>query len=523
MGKSEMLSIGRDPITDKHLRPLSGWEMTGKVPIGKIGPGCPVGCIYCNQMGMDRGETGEKLAPYISFIVDGGISLNTRLMVGSKVERTIGIKPLVAELKHNPLYSSVSPILLENFNDPGNNWNHAADLIDECLTELHHEGPFVLITKMGIKQSEVDRLIASQREHGAKIIGIVTYAGMPKGIEKSKDHIRVGTMKKLHDAGIPTILSMRPLIASVNDSEENIKRILEETRGIADAVICGGLFVFDAFTIRNFVNAGYTLPDEYQQDIYSLAKTIPIDYKTIVKKIAREIGYPAVVHSHTTCAVTDLTTQKYNYKKPDRFPHWFSHNDTAFCDCGHCPAVQKQECLTAYSTPFEMVASKAITALNHIGYPHLSVEEHSKVPKLLLVKGGALSYEELAYIREQSGWYVDNLPNREGFLWRAKSAIEMDLTFDDKKLKYEDVIAGEFLVGQEWHVILKTSDERLNNIALRWLRSRVRNRVQGITVADVKRNGVEYYADQLANQSNGELTNKEVDTILSQFINQTSD
>ncbi len=510
---------GRNPLTDPDIRPLALWQLTGLVPIGEVGPGCPVACIYCNQMGMDKGETGEKLAPYISFTVDGGISLNTRLMVGNQVERTIGIHELVGELKNNPFYSKVSPIFLENFNDPGNDWGHTADLIEHTLTELDHEGPFVFITKMGIKPDQVQKLVELQQTKGAKIIGIVTYSGMPKGIEKSADSVRIGTLRKLHEAGIPTILSMRPLIKDINDSPENIRRVLEETRGFTDAVICGGLFVFDEFTVKNFEQAGYSLDGEYQQDIYSLAKAMPVDYKPIVRDIAKEISYPAVVHSHTTCSVTDLASRKYDRKRPDRFPHWFHHNEPAFSDCGHCPAVQRKECQTAADTPYETVADKAKESLTHIGYPDLSIEEAHNVPKLLLVSGGALTYEELAYIREQSGWYTDNLPDHASFLGRAVPAIEKDMTFDGAKYNYRDVVATEFLVDQEWHVVFKMADERLNSNALRWLRSRVRNRIQGFSVQELREKGVRHYATELSAKSQGQLSIVELDILLGELVN----
>lgn len=510
---------GRNPLTDPDIRPLDLWQLTGLVPVGEIGPGCPVGCIYCNQMGMDKGDTGEKLAPYISFTVDGGISLNSRLMVGNKVERTIGIAELVGALKENPFYSKISPIFLENFNDPGNDWGHTADLIEYALTELDHEGPFVFITKMGIKPEQVARLVELRQSRGAKIIGIITYSGMPKGIEKSGDNVRIGTLRKLHEAGIPTILSMRPLVKGINDSTENIERVLEETRGITDAVICGGLFVFDEFTVDNFEKAGYPLDDEYKQDIYSLAKAMPVDYKPIVRDIAKKINYPSVVHSHTTCAVTDLATRKYDRKRPDRFPHWFHHNAPAFSDCGHCPPVQRKECQTAADTPYEIVADRARTALDHIGYPDLGVEEAHNVGKLLLVKGGALSYEELAYIREQTGWYTDNLPDHTSFLGRAVPAIEKDMTFDGAKYNYRDVVAREFLVDQEWHVVFKMSDERLNSSALRWLRSRVRNRIQGFSVQELQDKGVHDYAEELAAKSRGQLSVAAVTNLLGELIN----
>jgi len=510
---------GRNAITNPDIRPLSSWKTTGNVAVGEVGPGCPVGCIYCNQMGMDKGETGEKLAPYISFVVDGGISLNTRLMVGSKVERTVGVDQLISELRANPFYSPVSPIFLENFNDPGIDWEQTSNLIERALDTLGHEGPFVFITKMGIKPAQVERLVSLQQERGAKIIGIVTYSGMPKGIENSSDSTRISTLRNLHEAGIPTILSICPLIKGINDSPENILRVLEETRGITDAVITGGLFVFDDFTFDNFEKAGYPLPDEYRQDVYSLAKAMPVDYKPIVRKLAQEINYPAVVHSHTTCAVADLATRTYNYRRPDRFPHWFSHSAPAFSDCGHCLGEQKKECQAAHSTEFASIATRARAALDHIGYQQLEVEESTTVPKLLLVKSGALSYEELAYVREQTGWYADNLPDREGFLWRARHAIEADMTFDGKKLTYEDVVATEFLVGQEWHVVLRLPDERLNKTALRWLRSRVRNRIQGFSVDELKQKGTGYYAKQLAAKSGGALEASALELMLGQFIN----
>lgn len=506
MQKSEQEGwVGRNPLTNHDIRPLSGWTRTGFVPVGEIGPGCPVACIYCNQMGMDRGETGEKLAPYISFTVDGGISLNTRLVVGTRVERTISNNDLLRELRENPFYHRESPIFLENFNDPGFNWENTTSFIGEIMQILDHQGPIVFITKMAIREEYVEKLRILQAQ-GAKIIGIVTYSGMPKGIEKSGDHIRIATLKKLHDAGIPTILSMRPLVQGINDSYANMTRVLEETRGTTDAVICGGLFVFDEFTLANFEQAGYPLPKAYGENVYSLAKAIPVDYKTVVRDIATSINYPAVVHSHTTCAVTDLTTRKYGFKKPDRFPHWYQHNSPLFSECAHCPTEQKTECIAQHDKPVETVIEKANEALVHIGYPHLNVVASTNVPKLLLVQGGALSYEELAYLRERSGWYVDNLPDHEGFLWRAQPAVERDLVFDGKKYTYEELIATEFLVGQEWHVVLKQNNQKLNATVLRWLRSRVRNRIQGILQSEITSQGIKSTAQKLSMKSAGTQT-----------------
>ena len=217
--------------------------------------------------------------------------------------------------------------------------------------------------------------------------------------------------------------------------------------------------------------------------------------------------------------MTDLATRKYNRKRPDRFPHWFHHNEPAFSDCGHCPPVQRKECQNAADTPYEMVAGRAKLALDHIGYSDLSIEEAHNVPKLLLVRGGALTYEELAYIREQSGWYADNLPDHASFLGRAVPAIEKDMTFDGAKYNYRDIVAAEFLVDQEWHVVFKMADERLNSYALRWLRSRVRHRIQGLSIQDLQDKGVLHYAEDLAVKSQGQLSVIELEKLLGELVN----
>jgi DNA repair photolyase len=467
------LPIGRDPIRNPDLRPLDSWKTIVENGENLEGPGCPVECIYCNQRGMDKDENGNSIVPYISFTVDGGISLNTRLMVGRRLIKKIEPTTVVQELIKNPFYNKETPILAENFNDPGVDWETTLQLMKEVF-EKGHIGPIVFITKLGINDSYVYEL-TKLKEQGAKVIGIITYSGMPKGIEGNSESVRIGTLKKLHNAGIPTILSIRPIIEGVNASPDNFKKILLQTNGLADAIIAGGLFVFDKFTFDEFAKAGYPLPSEYSEDIYSRAKFMPGDYKKELARLVQELGIQTIFHRHTTCAIYDLSERHYGFNRPDRFPHWFSHNKNHFSECGHCSGRQRNNCEKAYSRDSDEVIRDALEALRHIGYPHLGIkiaELPSNPSRLLLVQGGGLSYEEIAFLRQTSGWYVDNLPNENDFRVLAERVLRnLGLSFD--------IIQEYFLQDDQWHIQINPDipDKERQRI-IRELRSQMRHRVQ---------------------------------------------
>ncbi|HKY74373.1 MAG TPA: hypothetical protein VJ246_03630, partial [Patescibacteria group bacterium] len=93
-------------------------------------------------------------------------------------------------------------------------------------------------------------------------------------------------------------------------------------------------------------------------------------------------------------------------------------------------------------------------------------------------------------------------------------AVEKDLIFDGNRYAYEALIATEFLVGQEWHVVLKQDKPKLNATVLRWLRSRVRNRVQGILLSEVKLEGVMSYAQKLSAKSGDTQTEEYFSALL---------
>lgn len=495
---------------DEFLRPTQQWISVGSVVVGEIGPGCPVGCVYCNQMGMDKTETGERLSGYISLSVDSGISLNSRLMVGNKVDKKIDPIDLVDELVKKPYYTTSSPIILENYNDPGIDWGQTARMIESLTIDHKHTGPISFITKMGIKDQQV-RELARLRDLGAKIISIVTYSGMPKEIEKSSSSVRLGTMRKLKKAGIPVIASIRPLVEGINATDEVASRVLTEVSQLADTVIVGGLFVYDDFTVDNFAKAGYPLPDYYGTDVYSVAKYMPRDYKTWIRGLIKQLDLDILVHNHTSCAIADLTTRHYKSPMVDRFAHWVNHAGESFHECDHCPKVQKNQCQTKSQESFAGIAKLAKEALLDLGYSSFDVVESMDVEGLLLVAGGSLSFEELAIVTERCGWTANNLPSFEGLKKVSKRAIEVDLSQQEgEEIVFSELMHGAILVGQSWHVFVKNcSSDRASNVQT-WLRSRNRHRVMVHHMSELQDKGLDVFTDKLNSSSHNLQTTESI-------------
>ena len=232
---------------DQSLRPTALWKKTGIVHAGESGPGCAVGCIYCNQISLDKNTNGDKIAGYLSCGVDGGISVNSRLMVGNKIDQEIAADDLINAIGQYPYYETSSSVILENFNDPGMDWGKTVEIMKRMVTELQHTGPILFITKMGITPNYAEQ-IRKVKEMGGRPICIVTYSGMPQEIEPINGKARLKTMEQMHNAGIPVIVSMRPMITGINATEGKIKETIHDTQQFADISTVGGLFVYRGVT-----------------------------------------------------------------------------------------------------------------------------------------------------------------------------------------------------------------------------------------------------------------------------------
>ncbi|MGB0108208.1 MAG: hypothetical protein WBP52_06870, partial [Terriglobales bacterium] len=453
----------------------SHWVAAGPPTAGEFGPGCGLRCLYCNQREINTGESGGKEGGYLSPQVDAGISINSRLMIGKQIAKYVPLDRIVAALTQYRYYKPTSTVLLENFNDPGVDWTTTLELMKRLFGGIGHTGPMILITKMGIPKKYVQEIYSLQ-ERGAKPMCFVTYSGLPYSIEPMDPHVRITTMRRFHDAGLPVVLAMRPLIEGLNATEGCIKRTLGQAVPFISAVAIGGLFVYHPYTIEAFNRAGHTLPTSYIGVDYSVAKTLPESIRALVRYVAAAMGVRVPIHDHTSCAVAHVMTTVYSRPTADRLAHWagsetpqFQSYCAAFCD-----QRQIAVCMARSSQGSEVAIGLAKEELRRITYASYDVIPSVTQAGLLLVVGASLLADQLFCLEEACGWDVNNLPSFEGLVHRSRQALEEGLN-----VQFDSVFVDAFLVGQELHVFLDgVVDGMRNELAVRWLRGKNRARIQ---------------------------------------------
>lgn len=474
--------------------------------------GCPLGCIYCNQQSLDRDPFGEKEAGYLFQGVDSAISLNTRLMSGSDVIKKIKVDDVIEEIKTYPHYNPNSPVLIENFNDPGLDWSGAIDTAERLRKEVGHKGPAIFITKMPISDRNAEKM-RDFKDQGGKPIVVVTYSGLPSNVEPASGKRRIETLKKLSDQSIPTILSIRPLIEGINLTDENLRKVAKEAGVYADKITVGGLFVYQPETIDNFREAGYELGERYSRHTYTPAKVLPPGTKIRVREITREEGISANVHDHTSCAVAEICTTMYKDPTTDRLAHWAGgvRSDFEYC-VTKCSADQVKVCHAASELDQDVVIERAEKALQKLGYDKQVVTSATQAG-LLLVKDGSLTIGELFTLAEQTGWQANNWPDRDALMYRTEQAVTEDLGLP------KEVVLGAVPVGQEWYVVMNGDIDRSNNeLVVKWIRSRNRARIQVLNVDDLNGEGFDKCVEKLTSASLNMQSRDEIEMSLKEIV-----
>jgi len=465
---------------DQMIRPTSKWKINDPNALKLQGPGCEVACTYCNQAFMDRNDEGMRLSSYLS-PYDGGISVNTHLNVDRTEVARIEEDELIQELIIYPYLLPTTPVVINNFSDPGLNWTESIRLAHRIHSEIDHQSTTIFITKMPMSQSHLDELEGFKAEGGKPLV-VVTYSEMPRTIEKASNPKRIKTMRYLHAVGIPVIASLRPIIRGMNDSEETLSTIVNSIAGNVDAVIYGGLFIDPNYTLQAFAKAGFNLDPEYVKYMYTRAKHLPNDIRDRVQRIIEPQKIGAPLYDHATCAVAFIETVKYSQPRANRMALWVNGRQTNFHTCGNiCSQDQIGQCVTAHNRPNEVAASDAKTTLSKIDpdgrYSSLGFIPSITQSGMLLIENGALNILETMPIMEASGKRIDNLPDREGFLFRCAEALSNYLGIDSS------VIHDAFQVDQEWVLVVEGDLTGDNNVlATRYVRTNSRCRCHIIDI-----------------------------------------
>lgn len=499
--------------SDEKIRITKHWENTKYANIYFKGSGCPLGCIYCNQISLDM-KDNVKTAGYIYPAIDGGISINTRLMVKDKIIKNVKIDYIFEELKNYPYYDKDIPIILQNFSDPGLNWKEAIDIGKRIILELNHNAAIVFITKMGILDSDVKEML-QLKAIGGKPICIVTYANLPKQIEPASVENRLKTIKSLNNVGIPTILSIRPVIKNINDSEESIKKVIDTAGRYADAIIVGGLYVYPSDTIDAFKNAGYELRDEdYNKDVYTIAMITPKNIINKVRSIAYDLKIKARVYDHTTCSIAYVTSVLYNSYTYDKFGHWLQNNKIVFDHCKEfCHEIQISNCLKISKRNPKEIIELAKQKLKEMGFEYDIIISKKRL-NTLLIKNASLTVSEIYTLKRITGWQVDNLPNKDEVEYRTKEAMNENLKVNTNLFKFA------ISVYEEWWIFVNGIIDNSNNrLATQWIRNRNHCRIQVININDLSDNRIDNLAKTLIEIEKVELKYKNIIKILKNVRN----
>ncbi len=475
--------------TDEDIRPKAVWvDMSnGNTDPTERQPGCLLACIYCNQQWMDRSESGEKDSGILS-PGDAGLTLNLRINFGKKTVKEVSIDQVIELLRAYPLYDHNGSILIGNYTDPGLNWPESCELAKRIVNELDHSGPILFITKMPVSGSDLEHLTDLQKE-GGKVVVIVTYSGMPKKIEPASAKKRVTALKSLHEAGIPTILSMRPMIVGINGTPENIAGVLTDCQNYVDAVIYGGLFVYPE-TASLFANVGYPLPADYAGHNYTVAKKNDPLISAMIYDQALRCGLQVPIYEHTNCAVSYIMTNTYAEPSWNKLAHWaLPRKDGCqddFDNCSQiCPPKQMANCVERSNAPEAEITRQIQEALidmklvpeSSLTGGMVKVVRSEANNNLYLITNVALNVLQIFQVMERVGVRVDNLPNREQFIMRAVEAFGTHLSVDETK------IVGAVQCGQEWVLLVNgdiTNDG--NELLTKYVRTTARCRCNVLDV-----------------------------------------
>lgn len=477
----------RDPLCPELMN-TSLWKRVAKE--GGTGAGCGLNCIYCNQTFLSDTESPipTDAAP-VMYGIDGGTSVNLKMMVGNKVIYEASPDDVINEIKKSPFWVQDSGVIIGNMTDPGLNWAQSISMADRIRKEAGHTGPSIFITKMNISETNIEVMKRFKAEGGRPIV-YVTYSGLPKEIEPAGARSRIEAMKKLHKAGIPVVCSMRPLIDGLNGTPENIERVVREVIGNVYGMTTGGLYVYpasqsDPGTLERFKVAGYPLSEIYSSQRYTVAKILPSHLRPlvrdIVEKVSSETGLSMRLQDHTTCIATEIMTKVYGVKDyHDRLAHWTTPDRGLVFDeqCQYrCLPEQILSCSKLLNGKIlPSLINIAIKVLERMGHfdKKVSISEHQR--GAMVVENGILTFPELATLIRETGLRFDNLPSEQGFKIRLEEAFkEAGVSID--KLK------GYLNVGQNWYVFVDGAniDGTYNNYSLwRYARGRTLCRIPSI-------------------------------------------
>jgi DNA repair photolyase len=265
--------------------------------------GCPLGCTYCFRLRWDA-----AIRPTRHYDLNTSIAalLEHPKFVPHKTPITINISSTDA------LLPRVKPTTFEAI---------------KALDALQLRNPFGITTKLPFKRTDIETLTGLAF---IRPIVFTSLAFLPWHVEPVPIEPRIESLKRLHAAGISSVLYFRPIIKDLNDSPMHIGRALDVGEAFCHAICIGGLRLSPEIA-NNMALPG--LRSKSKDDFHD--KRLPTYTEELVFRIHGEMKLTIPIYKHTSCAVSLLTKQA-NYNS---LYHDAQRNCTATC-----PREQRDRC-----------------------------------------------------------------------------------------------------------------------------------------------------------------------------------
>lgn len=193
-----------------------------------------------------------------------------------------------------------------------------------------YRNPFGIVTKGFLSAEDAEEL---QGLKFLRPIVLASYSAMPARIEPIPLSRRLATMRNAVSAGLPLIISYKPIVPGWNDDEEQMREVMRAARDHgASAIIMGGLRLDEAIA-RAITDAGDELPFDVP-DVWG-EKALPLEVRERILRVHSEVSPLIPLYDHTSCAVS-LVMEMTNYNA-------LRLRDPEACSAS-CPARQLARC-----------------------------------------------------------------------------------------------------------------------------------------------------------------------------------
>lgn len=255
------------------------------------------------------------------------------------------------------------PVSINNLADPTILRDSTAAKLDTLVADKH-TGPVAIITKGNLDTPWWKERLTSWAAN-LNLFVFCSISELPESMEPMGQEHRYRSLRVARDAGAKTISYVRPIIHTVNDSQEIIERIFRQSVDSGCHAIISSGFRGDDGVVAEAGMANIAAPDgQHWMRTLKLTPQVTADF---MRKLAGELKVP--YWTRTMCAVAALSGEQRSLS-----PY---HIAPKFVRCDLCSI--RVSC--ADSAQFQQPVAGSLELLKYLGY---QVEVHTAAERYKL-------------------------------------------------------------------------------------------------------------------------------------------